>query len=91
MYRLTKSAEETPDSPTYVEITYKEGATSETTNNNLKKMLDDYILGDILGESAWWGGIQKSKGQDAAKIFKRLKLFDKDNTIGTHFLLLLMH
>ena len=39
------------------EITYKEGATSETTNNNLKKMLDDYILGDILGESAWWGGI----------------------------------
>jgi|14BtaG_2_1085337.scaffolds.fasta_scaffold00124_14 hypothetical protein len=58
------------------EITYKEGATSETTNNNLKKMLDDYILGDILGESAWWGGIQKSKGKEAAKIFKRLKLFD---------------
>ena len=58
------------------QLVYKEGATSESTNNNLKRMLDDMVLGDILGQSAWWGGIQKSKGQEAAKIFKRLKLFD---------------
>jgi len=51
MYRLTKSAEETPDSPTYVEITYKEGNPVEINGQKMSPLELLTNLNNIAGEN----------------------------------------
>ena len=51
MYRLTKSAEETPDAPTYVEITYKEGNPVQINGQKMSPLELLTNLNKIAGEN----------------------------------------
>jgi|TARA_R110002110_G_scaffold76302_2_gene201105 hypothetical protein len=59
------------------EVYVLEYGDSITANKQIYRLLSDMIQGQMIGETKWWSeNIRNAKGNEAAKVLKRLKLFD---------------